>query len=76
MGGPVNIGDARVEQGDILRGDSDGVLVIPRAHEDRVLTIAEEIDAVEARIRGAIQDGVSLAEARRQHGYHHLQSKK
>src|SRR3954447_4472681 len=37
MGGAVNIGDARVNQGDILRGDSDGVLVIPRAHEDVVL---------------------------------------
>src|SRR3984893_12048937 len=76
MGGPVNIGDARVEQGDILRGDSDGVLVIPRAHEHQVLTVAEEIDMVEARIRSAIQDGMSLAEARRQHGYHNLQSKK
>src|SRR5690348_10527945 len=31
MGGSVNIGDARVHQGDLLRGDADGVLVIPRA---------------------------------------------
>jgi len=76
MGGPVNIGDARVFQGDILRGDSDGVLVIPQAHEDKVLTIAEEIDGVEAQIRAAVQGGKSLAEARQQHGYHHLQTKK
>ena len=72
----MNIGDARVFQGDILRGDSDGVLVIPQAHEDKVLTIAEEIDGVEAQIRAAVQDGKSLAEARKQHGYHHLQTKK
>ena len=26
MGGPVNIGDARVNQGDLLRGDADGVV--------------------------------------------------
>lgn len=76
MGGPVNIGDARVFQGDILRGDSDGVLVIPQAHEEKVLTIAEEIDGVEAQIRAAVQGGKSLAEARKQHGYHHLQTKK
>src|SRR4029077_1706340 len=37
--GPVNIGDARIEPGDLLRGDADGVLAIPRAHEDAVLTV-------------------------------------
>lgn len=69
----VNIGDARVSPGDILRGDADGVLVIPRAHEDAVLAAAEEIDAVEQQIRAAISDGKTLAEARRQLGYHQLQ---
>jgi regulator of RNase E activity RraA len=29
----VNIGDARVAPGDIVRGDADGVVVIPRSHE-------------------------------------------
>ncbi len=76
MGGPVNIGDARVQQGDLLRGDSDGVLVIPRQHEDEVLRVAEEIDAVEDQIRRAVLGGLTLTEARRQHGYHHLQSRK
>ena len=33
----VNIGDARVNAGDILRGDADGVIVIPKAHENEVL---------------------------------------
>lgn len=74
--GPVNIGDARVHPGDILRGDADGVVVIPRTHEDEILKIAEEIDAVEDRIRRAVKDGKSLAEARRQHGYHQLQTKR
>ena len=57
MNGPVNIGDARVNPGDILRGDSDGVLVIPRAHEEAVLAAAEEIDAVEQQIRQRRQRG-------------------
>jgi 4-hydroxy-4-methyl-2-oxoglutarate aldolase len=76
VNGPVNIGDARVAAGDILRGDADGVLVIPRAHEDAVLAAAEEIDDVEQQIRAAIDDGKTLAEARRLLGYHHLQSRR
>ncbi|HEV3329828.1 MAG TPA: RraA family protein [Bryobacteraceae bacterium] len=75
MGGTVNIGDARVNAGDLLRGDADGVLVIPRAHEDEVLKIAEEIDAIEEQIRKSVEAGMTLAEARRQLGYHQLQSK-
>src|ERR1700681_1548774 len=76
MNGPVNIGDALVNSGDILRGDSDGVLVIPRVHEDAVLTAAEEIDAVEQKIRAAVNEGKTLAEARKQLGYHNLQTKR
>jgi regulator of RNase E activity RraA len=76
MGGPVNIGDARVEQGDLLRGDADGVLVIPRAHEQAVLAAAEEIDAIEQQIRAAVSEGRTLADARKALGYHQLQSKK
>jgi regulator of RNase E activity RraA len=73
---PVNIGDARVHPGDVMRGDADGVLVIPQAHEDAVLTAAEEIDAIEQQIRAAIKDGKTLAEARRQLGYHQLQTRR
>lgn len=72
----VNIGDARVAPGDLLRGDADGVLVIPREHEDAVLAAAEEIDAVEQQIRALIDQGKTLAEARRQLGYHQLQSRR
>jgi 4-hydroxy-4-methyl-2-oxoglutarate aldolase len=71
----VNIGDARILPGDILRGDGDGVIAIPQAHENAVLTAAEEIDAVEDKIRRAVVDGMSLADARKQYGYHKLQTK-
>jgi 4-hydroxy-4-methyl-2-oxoglutarate aldolase len=72
----VNIGDARVHAGDLLRGDADGVVVIPQAHEDAVLSAAEEIDAIEQQIRAAINQGKTLAEARKQLGYHQLQSRR
>jgi 4-hydroxy-4-methyl-2-oxoglutarate aldolase len=73
---PVNVGDARVNPGDIVRGDSDGVVVIPGEHENDILAAAEEIDAKEEQIRRLLRDGMTLAEARRQIGYHQLQSKR
>ena len=76
MGGPVNIGDARVNQGDILRGDADGVVAIPQPHEDAILTNAEQIDAAESEIRRLVNEGNTLTEARKQLGYHNLQTKR
>ncbi len=71
----VNIGEARVAPGDIVRGDADGVVVIPRAHEDRVLDTAEAIEAAENAIRQAVRSGMRLDEARRQFRYHQLQTR-
>ena len=71
----VTVGDARAAPADLLRGDADGVLVIPKAHEDAVLAAAEEIDATEQRIRGLVNEGKSLADARRALGYHSLQTR-
>jgi 4-hydroxy-4-methyl-2-oxoglutarate aldolase len=71
----VNIGDARVRPGDILRGDSDGVIAIPKDREDEVLAVAESIEAAEARIREAVAAGVRLDEARQREGYHQLQKR-
>ncbi len=73
---PVNIGDARVRPGDLMVGDSDGVVVIPREREEEVLSVAETIQAAEDRIRAAVAGGLSIAEARRQENYHSLQSRK
>jgi regulator of RNase E activity RraA len=74
-GVPVNIGGARVTPGDILKGDTDGVVVIPKEHEERVLEIAEEIESAENRIREAARSGMRLDEARQRHKYHQLQTR-
>lgn len=71
----VNIGGARVAPGDLLRGDPDGVVVIPAEHATAVLAAAEEIHAAEAHIRAAVRDGMRLDEARKQFKYHQLQTR-
>lgn len=69
----VTIGDSRVAPGDIVRGDADGAVILPRAHEDAILDIAEEIERAEASIRAALDQGMRLDEARKQLNYHLLQ---
>ncbi len=71
---PVQIGGVTVYPGDLLRGDADGVVVIPKSMQETVLTYAEEITAKENAIRDRIREGMRMDEARSQHSYHHLQS--
>ncbi|WP_072803243.1 RraA family protein [Rhodococcoides yunnanense] len=72
---PVDIAGVKIHPGDLIVGDDDGVVVIPRDIEEEVLRIAAEIDAREDRILAAVLDGASLGEARAQQGYHTLQRK-
>jgi regulator of RNase E activity RraA len=65
----VSLGDARVEPGDLLAGDGDGVVVVPRSREAEVLALAAEIEASEDRIREEIERGSRLDEARKRHRY-------
>ncbi|MCZ4291601.1 RraA family protein [Hoeflea alexandrii] len=72
---PVNIGDARVCPGDLMRGDSDGVVVLPQEREEDILAAAESIEATEEKIREAVRGGKALRVARAEFGYHSLQTK-
>jgi len=51
-------------------------ILIPKAHENEVLRIAEEIAATEGRILQAVRTGARLVDARREFGYHRLQTKR
>jgi 4-hydroxy-4-methyl-2-oxoglutarate aldolase len=64
-GGPVSIGGIRVEPGDLLLGDGDGVIAV-----------AIEIERAEAAIRDALAEGQSLRDARAAVGYHTLQRRR
>ncbi len=44
---PVRVGDVMVNPGDIIVGDVDGVVVVPRAQAEEVLKVAQEIDSRE-----------------------------
>jgi len=65
----VSLGDVRVEPGDLLAGDGDGVVVIPHSREEEVLKLAAEIAESEDRIRQEIEQGSRLDEARKRHRY-------
>jgi 4-hydroxy-4-methyl-2-oxoglutarate aldolase len=70
---PVSIGGIRVESGDLLLGDGDGLVVIPAARAEDVLSAAEQIDQAKQSIRKSVEAGMPLREARVKFRYHDLQ---
>jgi 4-hydroxy-4-methyl-2-oxoglutarate aldolase len=64
----VEINGVRIAPGDIVFGDLDGVLVIPRAAEDEAIRRALEKASTENKVRDAIQNGMSTVEAFRTFG--------
>lgn len=75
VGSAVSVGGVRVLPGDLLLGDGDGVLAVPRTRLAEVVEVAERIEAVEQGIRNAVAAGASLREARAATGYHTLQTR-
>jgi len=52
-----------IEPGDWIVADDDGVVVVPQAIAEAVLTEAEEKAATESEIRAAVRDGMPPLEA-------------
>jgi 4-hydroxy-4-methyl-2-oxoglutarate aldolase len=69
----ISIGGARVNPGDLLLGDADGLVVVPRRVETEVVAQAKAIDAAEQQIREAVDGGMRLDEARKKYKYFKLQ---
>lgn len=72
---PVTIGGVLVSPGDPVLGDADGIVVLPRSREREILDAALAIEKAEEAIRSSVLGGSRLDEARRQRGYHSLQSR-
>ena len=60
---PIEIERVRIRPGDILFGDIDGVLAIPREAEREAITLALEKVSKENLVREAILGGMSTVEA-------------
>ena len=75
MGQPVSLGDVQVRSGDILCGDADGIVVVPRSREQEVLDTALGIEEAEQAIEAETARGTRLDEARVKHRYHVLQTR-
>ena len=75
LAGPVDLGGRRVDPGDVVFGDADGVVIVPRARATEVLESAQTIAAAEDAIRARLAEGTRLDDARREQHYHGLQTR-
>ena len=60
--------------GDIMVGDSDGVVAIPKFREEEVLATAEQTNEAEEQILALLKQGKRLDEARKELQYQKLQT--
>lgn len=66
---PVTIGGIVVHHGDIVFGEFDGVLVIPREQAEAVLLEAESIVGAEGLVREEMRQGGTPLESLDRHGH-------
>ncbi len=64
----IQFGQVNVSPGDLIFGDRDGVLVVPRAAEEECIRRALEKLEGESLVRIAIQNGMSTVEAFAKYG--------
>jgi 4-hydroxy-4-methyl-2-oxoglutarate aldolase len=57
------VGGVEVSPGDVVVGDVDGVVVVPREIAEEVLLEAEELAETEDEVRDAVRDGVHPVDA-------------
>jgi 4-hydroxy-4-methyl-2-oxoglutarate aldolase len=67
LGAPVRIGDVAVAAGDLVVGDADGVVVVPRARAADVIERARRREADEAAILARLEAGESTLSV---YGFH------
>jgi len=60
VGDPVDLGGLRVESGDIIIGDRDGIVVVPRARAEGVLKALADVRAAEAALEAKVKGGLEI----------------
>lgn len=66
---PIKLGDVTIKPGDVIMGDIDGVLCVPRDIAYDVLVRAEEIRANEKKIFSWVAKGDSIHQITKRGGY-------
>lgn len=64
----MECGGVWIEPGDLIFGDQDGVLIIPRRLEEKAITLALEKARGEKLVRKEIEAGLSSTEAFKKYG--------
>jgi regulator of RNase E activity RraA len=65
---PIECGGVRIEPGDVIFGDWDGIVVIPREVEEEVITKALEKARAEKTVQKVLAEGMPAKEAFRRYG--------
>jgi 4-hydroxy-4-methyl-2-oxoglutarate aldolase len=60
VGLPVVVGGAAIESGDVIIGDNDGVVVVPRGEASSVLTRLSQVRAAEAALEAKVKAGLEI----------------
>jgi regulator of RNase E activity RraA len=68
VGVPVECGGVRVEPGDLVLADFDGVVVVPSAAADEVISLAEAKVSGENLVRSKLAEGMPVWDAFRTYG--------
>jgi 4-hydroxy-4-methyl-2-oxoglutarate aldolase len=66
---PIRIGDVQINPGDVVFGDIDGAIVVPRDIAYEVLLRAEEIAESEGELKKWVEEGLSTTEIVERGGY-------
>jgi 4-hydroxy-4-methyl-2-oxoglutarate aldolase len=68
FGQPIVIGGVTIRSGDWIIGDRDGIVVIPQAIAEEVVSKTEDVARTENLVRDAIRGGMDPVQAYLEHG--------
>ena len=71
---PLLVDGVTIRPGDVVCADEDGIVVVPAERAGEVAAVAAQIERVEDAIVRAVHAGATLTQARRDNGYHSLQT--
>jgi 4-hydroxy-4-methyl-2-oxoglutarate aldolase len=60
VGLPIDLGGLRVESGDLVIGDRDGIVIVPRARAEAVLAALAEVRKAEAALEAKVKGGLEI----------------